>query len=140
MALSFDALRRATRHAGHLLLLRADLAAEEVALARRQWIGWLAMAVAAFALMLAALLAAGAWLTLLLWDRLGAITPGILALLLGLAAVVLGRGLLQSAAAASSPLAQTRAALREDYEALASALSRQDGGGPGADAPGGGSA
>jgi uncharacterized membrane protein YqjE len=140
MALSFEALRRVSQHAGQLLLLRADLAAEEVALARRQWIGWLAMALAVFALMLAALLAAGAWLTLLLWDRLGAITPGVLALLLGLAAVVLGRGLLQSAASASSPLAHTRAALREDYEALASALSRQDGSRPGADASGGGAA
>ena len=54
--------------------------AEELALARRRWVGWLAVALAALALMVVALVGAGAWLTLLLWDRLGAVTPGILRL------------------------------------------------------------
>ncbi len=125
MALSFEAARRLLQHVGQLLLLRADLAAEELALARRQWVGWLGMALAAFALMVVALIAAGAWLTLLLWDRFGAVTPGILALLFGLAAALVLRGLLQSAGAAASPLAQTRAALREDYEVLASAVAHE---------------
>lgn len=123
MALSFEAARRVLRHAGQLLLLRADLAAEELALARRQLAGWLGMALAAFALMVAAAVAAGAWLTLALWDRLGAATPGLLALLFGVAAVLLLRALLQAVGAAAPPLAQTRAALREDYEALSSALA-----------------
>jgi len=122
MALSFEAARRALRHLGQLALLRADLAAEELALARRQWVGWFAMALSAFALMVVALIAAGAWLTLVLWDRLGALTPGILALLFGLATALLLRTLMQGAGAAASPLAQTRAALREDYESLAIAL------------------
>jgi ABC-type multidrug transport system fused ATPase/permease subunit len=122
MALSFEAARRALRHLGQLALLRADLAAEELALARRQWVGWFAMALSALALMVVALVAAGAWLTLVLWDRLGALTPGILALLFGLATALLLRTLMQGAGAAASPLAQTRAALREDYESLASAL------------------
>jgi hypothetical protein len=125
MALSFEAARRLLQHVGQLLLLRADLAAEELALARRQWVGWLGMALAAFALMVVALIAAGAWLTLLLWDRFGAVTPGILALLSGLAAALVLRGLLASAGAAASPLAQTRAALREDYEVLASAVAHE---------------
>jgi hypothetical protein len=124
MALSFDAARRVLQHAGQLLLLRADLAAEELALARRQWLGWLGTALVAFALIVVALVAAGAWLTLVLWDRFGAVTPAILALLFGLAAALLVRGLLQGAGAAAAPLAQTRTALREDYEALASALAR----------------
>jgi len=124
MALSFEAARRVVQHVGHLLLLRADLAAEELALARRQVVGWLAMALVALALIVAALVAAGAWLTLLLWDRLGAATPGILALLIGLAAALLLRSLLSAAGTAASPLAQTRAALREDYEVLASAIGR----------------
>jgi hypothetical protein len=123
MALSFEAARRVLQHAGQLLLLRTDLAAEELALARRQWLGWLATALAAFALMVAALVAAAAWLTLALWDRLGAVTPGILALLFGLAAGLLLRGVLQGAGTAAAPLAQTRAALREDYEVLASAIA-----------------
>jgi hypothetical protein len=125
MALSFEAARRVLGHAGRLLLLRADLAAEELALARRQWVGWLGLAVAALGLMLAALVAAGAWLTLALWDRLGAATPGLLALALGLAAALLLRALLQGAASAAPPLAQTRAALRDDYEALAAAASHE---------------
>jgi len=125
MAPSFEAARRLLQHVGQLLLLRADLAAEELALARRQWVGWLGMALAAFALMVVALIAAGAWLTLLLWDRFGAVTPGILALLSGLAAALVLRGLLASAGAAASPLAQTRAALREDYEVLASAVAHE---------------
>lgn len=125
MALSFEAARRALKHLGQLALLRADLAAEELALARRQWIGWIGMALAAFALMVVALVAAGAWLTLVLWDRFGALTPGILALLFGLATALLLRALLHGAGSTAPPLAQTRAALREDYETLAIALVQQ---------------
>lgn len=129
MALSLEAARRVLQHVGQLLLLRADLAAEELALARRQWVGWLVMAVAALALTVVALIAAGAWLTLLLWDRFGAATPGVLALLLGVAAALLVRGLLQATGNAGSPLAQTRAALREDYEELTGGIEprHQDG-------------
>jgi hypothetical protein len=123
MALSLEAVRRVLGHAGRLALLRADLAAEELALARRQWAGWLGMALVAFALMLVSLVAGGAWLTLLLWDRLGAITPGILALLFGLAAALLLRRLLHAAGDAAAPLARTRVALREDYEALSGAVA-----------------
>jgi len=125
MALSFEAARRVLRHVGQLALLRFDLAAEELALARRQWVGWLGMALAAFALLVAALVAAGAWLTLVLWERLGAATPGILALLFGVAAVLLLRGMQQAAATAASPLAKTRAALHEDYDALAAAIAHE---------------
>ncbi len=130
MALSLDALRRVLQHLGQLLLLRGELAAEELRLARRQWIGWLGMALAAFALMLGALIAAGAWLTLALWDRLGPATPAILALLLALAAALVLRALLQAAGNAPPPLAQTREALREDYQALAGAIAREREAGP----------
>jgi hypothetical protein len=127
MALSFEAARRVLQHVGQLLLLRADLAAEELALARRQIVGWLGMALAAFALLVVALVAAGAWLTLVLWDRLGAATPAVLALLLGVAAALLLRSLLNAAGTAASPLARTRAALREDYDVLAGAIGRSSG-------------
>jgi len=135
MALSLEAARRVLGHTGRLLLLRADLAAEELALARRQWVGWLGLALAAFALLVVALVAGGAWLTLLLWDRLGAATPGILALLLGLAAALLLRRLLHAAGDAAAPLARTRVALREDYEALAGAIAHRHDDGPGEGAP-----
>jgi len=129
--LSFEALRRTAAHLGRLLLLRADLAAEELALARRQWAGWLALALLAFALLLFALLAAGAWLTLLLWERLGAATPGLLALLGAVAAWLVLRGLAREAATSPAPLARTRAALRDDYELLAAAVApkREEGAG-----------
>jgi len=130
MALSFDAARRVLQHGGRLLLLRADLAAEELALARRQWARWMFTALVAIVLLAVALVAAGAWLTLLLWDRFGAATPGVLALALGVVALLLLRGLLQSATLAPSPLAQTRAALREDYEALAGAIAPEHDAGP----------
>jgi hypothetical protein len=126
MALSFDALRRVLRHIGRLLLLRADLAAEELAAARRQWVGWLAAALAAVALLTVAVIAAGAWLTLLLWERFGAATAGVLALVFGVAGTVALRALLQSVGEARPPLANTRAALRDDYEALTAAAERSE--------------
>jgi uncharacterized membrane protein YqjE len=123
MALSFDALRRVLQHVSRLLLLRADLAAEEAALLGRQWLGWLVMALVALALLIVAVGAAAAWLTLLLWDRFGAATPAALAVVLAVVAALLLRALGRAAAAAPPPLARTRAALGEDYEALAGALS-----------------
>jgi len=119
------------RHTGSLLLLRADLAAEEMSVSVRQWLGWLGMALAAFALLLAALIAASAWLTLLLWDRLGALTPAALALVFALGGALLLRTLASAAAASPAMLSQTRSALREDYEALSGALATRDTGAPG---------
>lgn len=121
MALSFDALRRVLQHLGRLLLLRADLAAEELALVRRRWVDWLTVALLAFALFVVAVGAAVAWLTLLLWERYGASTAGVLALLLAAVAVFLLRRLARAAGDAAPLLSRTRAALREDYEALAGA-------------------
>lgn len=118
MALSFDALRRVLQYVGRLALLRADLAAEELAIARRQWIGWCLAAIVAGALFTLALAALGAWLTLLLWDRFGAATVGVLALVFAAAGAIVLRGLMRAAGEAPSALARTRAALREDYDAL----------------------
>jgi len=128
---SLEAVRRLVRHLGLLLLLRADLAAEELSLSLRQWLTWLGMALATFALLLVALVAAGAWLTLLLWDRFGAATPGVLALLFGIAGVLLLRGLVNAATASPAVLSRTRAALREDYDALSAAVAPARDAGPG---------
>jgi len=119
MALSFDALGRVLQHVGRLLLLRADMAAEEVALGSRQWIGWLCLALAAVALLLVALVGASAWLTLVLWERFGAATIAVLALLFAVVGALLFASLLRAVREAPAMLAQTRAALHEDYEALA---------------------
>jgi len=57
-------------------------------------------------------------------------TVGVLALAFGAAAVLLVRGLLRAATTAPAPLAQTRAALRDDYEALAGAVAPERSAGP----------
>lgn len=121
MALSFEALGRVLRHAGQLALLRADLAAEEMALARRRWVGWAAAALVGLALLALAAITGVAWLTLLLWERFGAGTLGVLAALFALAGALLLYAVMHAARSAPSPLAQTRIALQEDYEALAAA-------------------
>lgn len=130
MALSFEALRRVLQHVGRLLLLRADLAAEELAGARRRWVAWSVMALAGVALFAVALVALGAWLTLLLWDRFGAGTLAVLAAALALAGAVLLRGLFQAARQAPPALSRTRAGLHEDYEALAAVAAPERDAGP----------
>lgn len=130
MGASLGAAGRVLRHVGQLFLLRADLAAEELALARRQYVGWLATVLAAFALLIVALVAGGAWLTLVLWHRLGVATPALLALLFGVAAVLLLRSVMTAATFSPAPLARTRAALADDYHALAAVAGPQAAGGP----------
>jgi hypothetical protein len=125
MALSFEAAGRVLKHVGRLMLLRADLAAEELALARQQWIAWICVALAGVALLAVALAAAGAWLTLLLWDRFGAGTAGVLALVFAVAGGLLLRGLVRAAEKTPAALPRTRAALHEDYEGLAGAVAPQ---------------
>ena len=124
MALSFEALRRVLQHVGSLLLLRVDLAAEELALSRRRWLGWLSVTLAGVALLTVALISAAAWLTLLLWDRFGAATLGVLALAFLLAGGLLLWALVRSVRQTPPALARTRAALQEDYEALAAVAGR----------------
>jgi carbon starvation protein CstA len=131
MALSLDALGRVLQHIGRLLLLRADLAAEEVGLLGRQWLGWVAAAFVAMAMLIVAFGAAVAWLTLVLWDRFGMATAGVAALALALGAVMLLRGVGRAMAAAPPPLVRTRTALSEDYEALAGTVSAPREPGPG---------
>lgn len=123
MAFAFGALGRVLRHVGALLLLRADLAAEELSLARAQLLRWLLAALAGVMLMEVALIALGGWLTVVLWDRFGAATLGVLALLLAAASALLLRGLLQATQTAEVLLARTRRALHDDYEVLASTVA-----------------
>lgn len=123
MSLSLDALGRVLHHVGRLLLLRADLAAEEAGLLGRQWLGWLVAAVVAMAMLIVALGATVAWLTLALWDRFGAATAGVSALALAVVAALLLRRVGRAASSAPAPLVRTRAALGEDYEALAGAIA-----------------
>lgn len=130
MRFSLDAFRRVAQHLGLLLLLRADLAAEELSLSLRQWLGWLGLALAAFAFLLLALIAAGAWLTLLLWDRFGVLTLAALGLSFGACGALLLRGLVRAATASPVVLSRTRSALREDYEVLSAAVAARAEGGP----------
>jgi uncharacterized membrane protein YqjE len=130
MALSFEAWRRVLRYIGRLALLRVDLAAEELAIARRQWIGWCLAAIVAGALFTLALAALGAWLTLLLWERFGAATVGVLALVFAALGAIMLRGVMRATREAPPALARTRAALREDYDALVASATPERAGGP----------
>jgi hypothetical protein len=129
MRFSLDAFRRVAQHLGLLLLLRADLAAEELSLSVRQWLGWLGLALTAFAFLLLALIAAGAWLTLLLWDRFGVLTLAALGLFFAACSVLLLRGIVRAAMASPVVLSRTRSALREDFEALSAAVAARAEGG-----------
>jgi uncharacterized membrane protein YqjE len=123
MAFSLEAARRAFVHLGHLALARQDLAAEELAMGWRRWAGWMVVALLGLALLVVALGSLTAWLTLVLWERFGAATIGVLALAFGIGAVALMRGLLQVPRGWDPPLARTRQALREDFGALSDALA-----------------
>jgi uncharacterized membrane protein YqjE len=123
MAFSFEAARRALVHLGQLALSRQDLAAEELALGGRRWAGWLVVALLGLALLVVALGSLTAWLTLVLWERFGAATIGVLALAFGIGAAALLRGLLRAPKQWEPPLARTRQALREDFGALHDALA-----------------
>lgn len=123
MAFALGALGRVLSHVGTLLLLRADLAAEELSLARAQVLGWLLAALAGVMLLEVALIAFGGWLTVVLWDRFGAGTLGVLALVLAVSAGLMLRWLMHAARTAEALLVRTRSALHDDYEVLASTVA-----------------
>ena len=127
MALSFDAARRALHHLGQLALARQDLAAEELALGGRRWLGWIVVALLGLALLVVALGSFTAWLTLVLWERFGATTVGLLALVFGIGAVAVLGLLTRAQRQWEPPLARTRQALREDFRALSDALASERG-------------
>lgn len=102
-----------------LLMTRGELAALELEDARDRAVRWLVVALIGAALLLAALMTVSLWVAALYWDGPRALALGLLALAYlvgGLVALAIVR---REAARAPALLAQTRAELLKDREALA---------------------
>jgi uncharacterized membrane protein YqjE len=111
-------LARALQSALSLLLARAEFAAVELSLARAQLVRWLLLALGASVLAMLGLIALSATLALLLWERLGWITVGVLAVVYCAGAAALVLRVLREAANASPLLEQTFVELAKDRAAV----------------------
>lgn len=115
---TFAALQRLVGSAWSLALTRAEFASVELSLARAQLLRWVALTLLAALLALLAVLALSALLVIVLWERLGAGSVGVLALVYGVAALAVWGRLRREVADAPPLLAETFAELRQDREAL----------------------
>lgn len=125
MSSPLQALRQLADGVVALALTRAEQAGLELAQARAQLVRWAGLLVALALLATLALAAGSAWLTLLLWDRWGAMTLLLLALAYAAVAFGLLHRLRREVDAAPPLLAQTLADLARDRAALRAARGDQ---------------
>lgn len=118
MSSTLQSLRRLLSGATALLHIRTEQAALELAQSRAQLARWAGLGAAVAVLALLALGTASAWLAVLLWDRWGAATLLVLALVYGAAGVLLLVRLRREIDAAPPLLAQTLEELGRDRAAL----------------------
>ena len=118
MASPLDAVRRLSASSLNLFLTRAQFAAVELAQARAQIMRWLGLALAGTVLGLMALIAVSALAVILLWDRAGAATLFVLALVYAIGAYALVRIVQRELREAPPLLADTLAELGKDRDAL----------------------
>jgi uncharacterized membrane protein YqjE len=111
-------INRAARAASSLLLARAEFAAVELTQTGVDALRWLLWALVATALLVLTLLIATATIVLVLWDRLGWISLGLLALVYAIATGYLMVRLRRRLQVRRPLLAQTLAELSKDREAL----------------------
>lgn len=112
-------LRALFAQALSLLLTRGELAALELEDARNRALRWFVFGLIGAALLLAALVTVSLWVAALFWDGPRALALGLLALAYivgGLVALAIVRS---EVARAPTLLAQTRAELKKDRDALA---------------------
>ncbi len=100
------------------LVTRGELASFELAEARDRYIRWLALAVVAAVLLLAALLSLSLWVAAIFWDGPRGLALGLLTAFYAAAALGIVRAVRRGMAAAPPLLAQTRAELQKDRAAL----------------------
>ncbi|MEQ1512128.1 MAG: phage holin family protein [Lysobacteraceae bacterium] len=130
MASPLDAVRRLSAATVTLLLSRAEFASLELAQTRAQLIRWVALALFAMVLVLLALIAGSALLTVALWPRYGWITLAVLFALYVIGAVLVFRKLTTEMSAAPPVLSATLRELSNDRDAfLADTRRRTDDGG-----------
>ena len=102
-----------------VLLTRGELAALELADARDRAVRWLIIGLVGAVLLLAALVTVSLWIAALFWDGPRALALGLLALAYALGGLVAIGIVRREAAQAPTMLAQTRAELQKDRDALA---------------------
>lgn len=130
MASPLDAVRRLWAATVNLLLSRAEFASLELSQTRAQLFRWVALVLFAMVLVLLALIAGSALLTVALWPRYGWITLAVLSGVYALGAWLVFRTLTAEISAAPPVLSETLRELSNDRDAfLASARHDGDGGG-----------
>ncbi len=119
-------LRELLAQALALLLTRGELAALELADARDRAVRWLIIGLIGAVLLLAALVTVSLWIAALFWDGPRALALGLLALAYALGGLVAIGIVRREAARAPTLLAQTRAELQNDRDALAGRRGSDD--------------
>lgn len=119
-------LRELLAQALALLLTRGELAALELADARDRAVRWLIIGLIGAVLLLAALVTVSLWIAALFWDGRRALALGLLALAYALGGLVAIGIVRREAARAPTLLAQTRAELQNDRDALAGRRGSDD--------------
>ena len=113
-----EALRRVAGRSLALLLSRAEFATLELTEARSRLMRWLLFALVSAAVLQLALLAIAAAVTAALWDRFGALTLVVLALLFATAGGIVLARLRREIAAAPPLLSETLTELGKDRDAV----------------------
>jgi len=121
-------LRAFLAHAIDLLATRGQLAAIELEETRDRALRWIVLGVVGAVLMLAALMTLSLWVAALFWDGPRALALGLLTLAYALAGFMAVQAVRRGIATAPPLLAQTRAELKKDRDAL---RGRQEGSGDG---------
>ncbi|KAF0099356.1 MAG: hypothetical protein FD187_2212 [bacterium] len=111
-----------------LFATRGELAVLELADARDRVLRWLAFGMLAAILLLAALLTFSIWVAALFWEGPRGLALGLLALVYLLGGGILLGVIAREVAKAPVLLAQTRAELEKDHEALRAHLGGADDG------------
>lgn len=126
MATPLDAVRRLSAATVKLLLSRAEFASLELAQTRAQLIRWVVLALFAMVLLLLALIAGSALLTVALWPRYGWITLAVLFAAYALGAWWVFLTLAGEISAAPPVLSETLRELSNDRDALLGDRRRED--------------
>lgn len=126
MATPLDAVRRLSAASLNLLLTRAQFASVELAQSRAQLMRWLGFALIAAVFALLALIAASALAVIVLWERAGALTLLVLALLYAAVGVAVVRRLQRETREAPPLLAETLGELAKDRDAILGGSAADD--------------
>jgi uncharacterized membrane protein YqjE len=121
-------LRTFVAHAMDLLATRGQLAAIELEETRDRALRWAVLGVVGAVLLLAALMTLSLWVAALFWDGPRALALGLLTAAYAVAGFIAVRVIRHEIATAPPLLAQTRAELKKDRDAL---RGRHEGSGDG---------